>query len=185
MIRVEIASMRPKSVARFPKCLQRQTFGHHWLLEIVVDKRNHVHVTKVCKESCNTGAKGYWHFYDGANTRVIAQLLSRELSVNLKLWMENDWCCEGCTFFHCPELGMRIRFTKTPMWTAWCLAVCPTEVQCQAQQLHSQNNCSIFQDLMSPEKFPEEHLWFIVGENFNNFENNGISVEALKVLLYF
>jgi hypothetical protein len=45
---------------------------------------------------------------------VIAQILSRELSVNLKLWMENDWCCEGCTFFHCPELGMRIRFTKHP-----------------------------------------------------------------------
>jgi hypothetical protein len=49
------------------------------LLRIVVDKTNHVHVTKVCKESCNTGAKGYWYFYDhGANTRAIAQILSRE-----------------------------------------------------------------------------------------------------------
>jgi hypothetical protein len=40
MIQVEIASMCPKSVARFPKCLQ--TFGHHGLLKIVVDKRNHM-----------------------------------------------------------------------------------------------------------------------------------------------
>jgi hypothetical protein len=53
-------------------------------LKLLLIKRNHVNVTKVCKESCNTGgAKGYWHFYGGANTCLIAQILSRERELEI------------------------------------------------------------------------------------------------------
>ncbi len=144
MIRVEIASMCPNSVARFPKCLQ--TFGHHWLLRIVVDKRNHVHVTKVCKESCNTGAKGYWHFYSMEPTPV--WLLKHYLES--RVW---TWNCE-CKMIDVVKVQI---FFIVLNW-GWELGLLNTHVNCMmrcslshwstmsSSTIHSQNNCSIFQD---------------------------------------